>query len=88
MAIQDAIYGKVNKKRAELEALQRDLGQAAASLRDHDAWLKDRSQQLRAITEQTQKTEARERGLRESIEQKTADLAGLEEAYARRVREN
>lgn len=47
MGIQDAIYNKVNKKRAELEAVTRDLGQAAASLRDHDALLKERSMQIR-----------------------------------------
>lgn len=51
MSIQDAIYSKVNKKRAELDSLTRELGQAAASLRDHDALLRERNAQLRVISE-------------------------------------
>ena len=37
MQMQDGLYEKVRKKRSELEALTKDLGMTAASLRDHEA---------------------------------------------------
>ena len=43
--MQDAIYQKVQMKRAELDLLTTDIGQAAASLRDHEAMIKDRTKQ-------------------------------------------
>jgi len=43
MAMQDGLYEKVRRKRAELEGLTRDLGETAARLRDCEALAKDRA---------------------------------------------
>ena len=43
MAMQDGLYEKVRRKRQELEGLTRDLGEAAARLRDCEALAKDKA---------------------------------------------
>jgi hypothetical protein len=49
MKMQDGLYEKVRKKRLELESLTRELGQAAASLRDHEALVRERAAQHREL---------------------------------------
>lgn len=42
MQMQDGLYEKVRRKRTELESLTKDLGNTAASLRDHEAMVRER----------------------------------------------
>ena len=44
--MQDGLYEKVRRKRSELESLTKDLGTTAATLRDHEALIKEKASLL------------------------------------------
>lgn len=88
MAMQDAIYQKVQKKRSELDQLTRDLGQTAATLRDHDALVKERMAQSHSLIDSVKRMEAREVELRQVIERRQRELREWEDTLARQQAEH